>query len=106
MQAAMLAKCGLSKLKYQLEILEMRMEENSRRSFFKKAAAAGVVAAAGCTSTLVAASVKNSDPGARYAADIALQEKAVKENHLVVMTDEEKQQRLNELFNCHYQEIA
>ena len=84
------------------------MEENSRRSFFKKAfAAAGVVAAAGYTKTLISgSSASNEGASAKYAADVALQEKAVTGNRLVLMTDGEKKQRLDELLNCHYQEIA
>jgi hypothetical protein len=27
-------------------------------------------------------------------------------NQLILMTDDEKKQRLDELLNCHYQEIA
>jgi hypothetical protein len=84
------------------------MEDNSRRSFFKKAAAAvGVVAAAGYTKTLISrSSASTDDASAKYAADLALQEKAVMGNPLVLMTDDEKKQRLVELLNCHYQEIA
>jgi hypothetical protein len=81
------------------------MEDNSRRSFFKKAAAAvGVVAAAGYTKNLISAS--DSNASAKYAADVALQEKAVRGNQLVLMTDDEKKQRIDELLNCHYQELA
>ena len=84
------------------------MEDNSRRSFFKKAAAAvGVVAAASATKTLIAPSCTSSEAAcAKYAADIAKQEKAVTGNGLVLMADDEKKQRLDELLNCHYQEIA
>lgn len=83
-------------------------EDNSRRSFFKKAAAAvGVVAAAACTKNLIAASTASNDGVcAKYAADVALQEKVVKANQLVVMTDDEKKQRLDDLLNCHRQETA
>jgi anaerobic selenocysteine-containing dehydrogenase len=86
----------------------MIKEENSRRSFFKRAAAAmGVVAAAAGTKHLISASSASADgASAKYAADVAMQEKAVKANQLVVMTDDEKIQRLDELLNCHYQEIA
>ena len=86
----------------------MVMEDNSRRSFFKKAAAAvGVVAAAGYTKTLISkSSVSTDDASAKYAADVALQEKAVTGNQLIVMTDDEKKQRLDELLNSHYQELA
>jgi hypothetical protein len=84
------------------------MEENSRRSFFKKAAAAvGVVAAAGYTTNLISrSSATNNSASAKYAADVALQEKAIMGNELILMTDEEKRQRLEVLLNCHYQEIA
>ena len=83
-------------------------EENSRRSFFKRAAAAlGVVAAAVGTKNLISASIQSAGgANEKYAADVALQEKAVKENQLVVMTDEEKQQRLDDLLNFHNQETA
>ncbi|MGC2167311.1 MAG: twin-arginine translocation signal domain-containing protein [Gallionella sp.] len=84
------------------------MEENSRRSFFKKAAAAvGVVAAAGYAKTVISDAVESKEStSAKYAVDVAMQEKAVKENQLVVMTDEEKQQRLDDLLNFHRQETA
>jgi hypothetical protein len=86
----------------------MVMEDNSRRSFFKKAAAAvGVVAAAGYTKTVISkSSASTGDAGAKYAADVASQEKAVLGNQLILMTDDEKKQRLDALLNCHYQEIA
>lgn len=84
------------------------MEDNSRRLFFKKAVAAvGVVAAAGYTKTLISrSSAPAGDAGAKYAADVALQEKAVMGNQLVLMTDDEKKKRLDDLLNSHYQEIA
>ncbi|HTN95218.1 MAG TPA: hypothetical protein VMJ33_11605 [Gallionella sp.] len=84
------------------------MEENSRRSFFKKAAAAlGVVAAAAGTKTLISRTIEsNGDASARYAEDVAAQERAVKENQLVLMTDEEKQQRIDNLLNSYRQELA
>jgi hypothetical protein len=84
------------------------MEENSRRSFFKKAAAAvGVVAAAGATKTLISSSCDSSnDACIKYAADITAQEKAVTGNRLIIMTDAEKKQRLDDLLNCHNQELA
>ena len=90
------------------ENLETHMEVNSRRSFFKKAAAAvGMVAAAGATKTLISASSTSSDEASKkYAADIVSQEKAVTGNQLILMSDAEKKQRLDELLNCHYQELA
>jgi len=86
----------------------MDTEENSRRSFFKKTAAAvGMVAAAGYTMTLISkTSASTDDPGARYAADVASQEKTMMGKQLVLMTDDEKKQRLEVLLNFHYQEIA
>jgi len=86
----------------------MITEDNSRRSFFKKAAGAvGVVAAAGYTMTLISKSpALTSDAKAKYAADLALQEKVMMGKQLVLMTDDEKKQRLEELLNFHYQEIA
>jgi len=86
----------------------MTVEDNSRRSFFKRAAAAvGVVAAAGYTKTLISKySASTGDARAKYAADVAAQEKAIMGNQLILMTDDEKKQRLDELLNCHYQEIA
>jgi len=92
----------------QTKKVEVIMEENSRRSFFKKAAAAvGVVAAAGYTTTLISKSTASTgDVRAKYAADVAAQEKAMMGNQLIQMTDDEKKQRLEALLNCHYQEIA
>lgn len=86
----------------------MTNEESSRRSFFIKAAAAvGVVAAAAGTKNLISASCTSTDGvSAKYATDVAMQEKAVKANQLVVMTDDEKKQRLDELLSFHYHEIA
>ena len=86
----------------------MIMEENSRRSFFKKTAAAvGVVAAAGYTMTLISkSSASTGDASAKYAADIALQEKVMMANPLILMTEDEKKQRLDVLLNCHYPAIA
>jgi hypothetical protein len=83
-------------------------EENSRRSFFKRVAAAvGMVAAAAGTKNLISRSIDSNDGASeKYAADVAAQEKAVKANQLVVMTDEEKQQRIDDLLNFHRQEIA
>ena len=92
----------------QIKEAGMITEDNSRRSFFKKAvAAAGVVAAAGYTKTLISrSSATSNDASAKYAADVASQAKAVMGNPLILMTDDEKKQRLEELLNCHYQEIA
>ena len=86
----------------------MIMEDNSRRSFFKKTAAAvGVVAAAGYTMTSISRSTAlTNDASAKYAADIALQEKVMMGKQLILMTDDEKKQRLDVLLNCHYQAIA
>lgn len=87
---------------------ENPVEENSRRTFFKRAAAAvGVVAVAGYTGKLISKSVASpGDAGAKNAADVAAQEKAVKANRLVMMSDDEKQQRLDDLLNIHREEIS
>ena len=86
----------------------MIREENPRRSFFKKAAAAvGVIAAAAGTKNLISASSASAAGASeKYAADVASQERAVKGNQLVLMTDAEKKQRLDDLLNFHRQEIA
>jgi hypothetical protein len=82
--------------------------ENSRRTFFKRAAAAvGMVATAGYTGKLISrAAVSSGDAGAKNAADVAAQEKAVKANQLVMMSDDEKKQRLDDLLNIHRGEIS
>jgi hypothetical protein len=92
----------------QIQEADMIMEDDSRRSFFKKAAAAvGMVAAAGYTMNLISKSTAlTGDASAKYAADIASEEKVMMGNPLVLMTDEEKKQRLDVLLNCHYQETT
>ena len=87
---------------------DQTMEDDSRRSFFIKAAAAvGVVAAAGYTKKVISASTESKEAVcAKYAADVDSQARAVKANQLVVMTDAEKQQRLDDLLNFHSQETA
>jgi hypothetical protein len=92
----------------QIKETGMVVEDNSRRSFFKKTAAAvGVVAAAGYTMTLISkTSASTEDASAKYAADLALQEKAIMGNHLIMMTEDEKKHRLDVLLNCHYKAIA
>ena len=79
----------------------MVKEENSRRAFFKKAAAAvGVVAAAGYTTTLIPKpSGSAEDLRAKY-ADVAIaQEQKLMQAPLVLMTDSEKKQMLDEMLN-------
>ncbi len=81
---------------------------NSRRSFFQKAAAViGMFAAAGYTTNKISKST-TSDVGetAKYANDAAMQEQAVMGNRLVLMSESEKSQRLQELLNCHNEEIS
>lgn len=81
---------------------------NSRRSFFQKAAAViGMFAAAGYTTKKIFNSTAD-DRGERanYANDAAMQERAIMGNHLVVMSESEKSQRLQELLNFHNQEIS
>ena len=77
----------------------------SRRSFFGRAVAAvGVIAAAGYVKTLISGSTP--EVAEKYTNDAALQEIALMGNRLVVMTDAEKQQRLDELLGCHYKELS
>lgn len=77
----------------------MIKENNSRRAFFRKAAAAvGVVAAAGYTSTLISApSDSTNGESEKYANDAISQEKALSQKQLVLMTDNEKKQMLDEM---------
>jgi len=82
--------------------------KNSRRSFFGKAVAAvGVIAAASYVKTLISGT-SSSTPEVveKYTNDATQQEKALMGNRLVVMTDAEKQQRLDELLSCHYKELS
>lgn len=83
-------------------------ENNSRRSFFGKVAAVlGVVAMAGYAKTLISgATTSTAVDSEKYANDERLQNKALMGNRLVVMTDAEKKQRLDELLNCHYKELS
>ncbi|PJC03013.1 MAG: hypothetical protein CO071_00135 [Gallionellales bacterium CG_4_9_14_0_8_um_filter_59_50] len=82
--------------------------KNSRRSFLGKAAAAvGVIAAAGYVKTLISgAASPTAGVAEKYTNDATQQEKALMENRLVIMTDAEKTQRLDELLNCHYKELS
>ena len=83
-------------------------KKNSRRSFFGKAAAAvGVIAAAAYVKTLISGATSSTpEVTEKYANDATQQEKALMGNRLVVMTDAEKQQRLDELLGCHYKELS
>ena len=84
-------------------------EDNSRRGFLKKAAAAvGVVAAAGVTAkTLISApSDSVSSESAKYVNDGHLQQKVMSQKQYVLMTDNEKEQMLNEILSNHYKELA
>lgn len=87
----------------------MSNEDNSRRGFFKKAAAAvGVVAAASVTAkTLISAP---SDPtgseSAKYANADLVQEKIMSQKQFVLMTDNEKEQMLNEMLGNYHKELA
>ncbi|BBE49832.1 hypothetical protein OYT1_ch0258 [Ferriphaselus amnicola] len=86
----------------------MMNEKNSRRSFFGRVAAAvGVIAAAAYTKTLISGA-KTSDAGLseKYSNDASQQEEALMANRLVVMTDAEKKQRLDELLSCHSKELS
>lgn len=87
----------------------MKQEENSRRAFFKKAAAAvGVVATAGYISKSISPKAEVTAEEARLlnARDVVLQERAVKRNKMMLMSENEKHQRLNDLLACHKQEVA
>jgi hypothetical protein len=86
----------------------MIKEENSRRTLFKKAAAAMgvVVAAAVSAKTLISASGSVNGAGENYANDAALQEKMLSQRQLVMMTDDEKKQRLAEILGCHEKELG
>ena len=86
----------------------MIKEENSRRTLFKKAAAAMgvVVAAAVSAKTLISASGSISGAGEKYANDAALQEKRLSQSHLVMMTEDEKKQRLAEILGSHDQALG
>lgn len=86
----------------------MTDKENSRRSFFGKVVAAvGVVAAAGYAKTLISGATSSTAGVAeKYTNDATQQEKALMRNRLVVMTDAEKNQRLDELLSCHYKELS
>lgn len=82
----------------------MTKVDNSRRMFFKKAAAAvGVVAAAGYTTTLIPKpSGSAEDQKAKYANDVVSQEQKLMQTPLVLMTDSEKKQMLDEMLNNYY----
>ena len=79
----------------------MVKEENSRRAFFKKAAAAvGVVAAVGYTKTLISKpSDSAEDLKAKYANDAISQEQKLMQTPLVLMTNSEKKQMIDEMLN-------
>lgn len=74
---------------------------NSRRTFFKKAAAAvGIVAAADYIRTLLSARPNSvNDATEKYASDVKAQEIIFSKKQLVLMTDNEKKQRLDELLS-------
>jgi hypothetical protein len=86
----------------------MIKEENPRRTFFKKAAATMgvVVAAAASAKTLISASGSANGVREKYANDAALQEKRLSQSQLVMMTDEEKKQRLDQILGCHEKELG
>jgi hypothetical protein len=83
-------------------------KENSRRSFFGKVAAAvGVIAAAGYAKTLISgATTSTPEVTEKYTNDATQQEKTLMGKRLVVMTDAEKTQRLDDLLSCHYKELS
>lgn len=79
-------------------------EENSRRTFFKMAAAAmGVVV----TAVISAKSLISANwAGKNYANDDALQEKMLTQSQFVMMTDDEKKLRLDDILGCHEKELG
>lgn len=81
---------------------------NSRRAFFKKAAAAvGVVAAADYTKTLISAHADSAnDINEKYASDVNMQKSVMSKKQFVLMTDNEKNQRLTELLCGHNKDSA
>jgi len=86
----------------------MNKEVNSRRTFFKKAAAAvGVVAAADYTKTLISSPSGSTNNGSeKYASDVNIQGKILSKKQLVLMTDNEKKQMIEELLNNYHKDIA
>lgn len=86
----------------------MIKEDNSRRTFFKKAAAAvGVVAVADYTKTLISSPPGwTNDGNEKYARDANIQERILSQKQLVLMTDNEKKQRLDELLNDYHKDFA
>lgn len=86
----------------------MIKEDNSRRTFFKKAAAAvGVVAVADYTRTLISSPPGSTNDGSeKYASDANIQERILSQKQLVLMTDNEKKQRLDELLNNYHKDFA
>ncbi len=77
--------------------------DNSRRIFIKAAAALGVAAAsAGVSMKLVSASsdtIIRKRVNLNYANDDFQQERVMSQKQLVLMTDEEKKQMLNEILH-------
>ena len=86
----------------------MIKENNPRRTFFKKAAAAvGIATAAGYTKSLISSPPGPAiDGGENHGGDTALQEKALSKQQLVLMTDREKKQLLEELLNNKHEDFA
>jgi len=86
----------------------MNKKDNSKRTFLKKAAAAlGVVAAADYTSALISArSDSTKEANANYVKDVDLQEKAWLQKQLVLMSDNEKTQMLDEILNIQNRDHA
>ncbi len=86
----------------------MIKENNSRRAFFKKAAAAvGVVAAADYTKTLISSHTDSAnDVSEKYASDVNMQKSVMSKKQFVLMTDNEKNQRLAELLSNNHKDSA
>lgn len=81
----------------------MIKEDKSKRAFFKKAATVvGVIAAANYTKSLIFASADSSkNITNKYTNDTDLQSKTLLQTKLVVMTDNEKNQMLDEILDSH-----
>ncbi len=78
----------------------MTENKNSRRTFFKKAAATvGIIAAADYIRTLLSVRPYSDEVTERYASDSNAQKMIFSKKQLVLMTDNEKEQRLAELLS-------
>jgi hypothetical protein len=86
----------------------MNAKNVSRRTFFKKAAAAvSVVAAADYAITLISESSDSASlENGNYSTQNMMQRKLLSQKKMVIMTDAEKEQRLNEMLNNYRKDPA